>query len=604
MRKIVVAVICIGIAVLKHSPQGVSADGSKQDNIDIYILVDESASLSASDIKREQEAVEGIIGLELLKKRGIQVGIVPFSSGSGSPRKLEGCKLIPIDDGNDRILKDCAKTIQRQFNESGNTDFAAAFEYVSELVRVSNDPTRTSSIILMTDGIYDPDGDDKLSEEEAKKLADALDGLNKSNISIWSLGFGAADETKLKEYSQKASPRINTNCDDVKPNARIVELADLTFQLQAIAGEATCITVDPPQLIPSERFIHPLISTVIVKVVTSDGREPTLITTSGGDPCSDSWIEFVDGVFQCLASPSASDTDYWTVTEPLGSRASWQLLGDVVINFDQCPAPTILTLARADGGNINFAGATLWPEVQFDLTDKVGDVVSSLGVKVADKSSVNLDEINSKLKSSDKKYTLRASLQTTKGVPRLNAKPATCRLDTPVPATTTTSSTTTTTAPPPPCTPGIDCPPPPPPWALIIFLSLLPLIGIFAYKYWKKSRNFPEGTVFEQQSPLVANSWINQQDISGTHIFALNIGSGDMLSIEPYGTEASYIVRYKGDQVQIEFGGIDDDENKSKNSTKLEPFGLPIRLEKPSNDGFITIRIVKPSDDEDGAGDF
>lgn len=607
MRRFLVALICAGVGATMCFVDVVRADAVQKDDIDIYILVDESSSLSFSDIKREQEAVKGIVSLDLLKKRGIRVGVIPFSSGPSSPRRLENCELVPIDDGNDRVLKDCAKYIRPQFSEAGNTDFAAAFKFVAKIVASSNSSSRTSSIILLTDGIYDPDGDEKSSVEEKESLDTALAVLKESNVSIWSLGFGSANKTKLDEYSDMASPRINSNCDDVKPNARIVEPEDLIFQLQAIAAEATCTIIDEPKFTPSERFIHPLISTVIIKVNTVDGKEPLLTTEFGGSPCSNAWVNPSDSdlVFQCVVSPKANDSGFWTVVASTGSKATWQLVGDLVIKFDQCPLPTSLSLARADGDKINFAGATLWPVIEFDLIDEAGEAVRLLGSKIADADPVDISEIGSKLAPGDKKYTLRAAVKTTEGIPRLNAISASCVLSTP-PTTTTSTTSTTSTIPPTPCTPGVDCTCEergdcPPPWVLIILTTLGLIAAVFGFRFWKKSRIFPEGTVLEQQSPLVANSWINEQNISGLRKFALVIGSGDMLSVESYGGEAQYLLSHAGDQVRIQIEGGDGDSEKE---IKLEPFGLPIRIEKPTRDGFITFRIVVPSNEDENNDDF
>ena len=605
MRKFLVALICAAVGATLCTLDVARADAVQKDDIDIYILVDESSSLSFSDIKREQEAVEGIVSLDLLKKRGIRVGIIPFSSGPSSPRRLENCELVPIDDGNDRVLKDCARYIRRQFGEAGNTDFAAAFKFVAKIVALSNGSSRTSSIILLTDGNYDPDGDLKSSVEERESLDTSLAVLKESNVSIWSLGFGSANQANLDEYSNMASPRINSNCDDVKPNARIVEPEDLIFQLQAIAAEATCTVVDPPTSTPSERFIHPLISTVIIKVNTVDGKEPLLLTEFDGSPCSNAWVNPSDSdlVFQCVVSPKASDSGFWKVTASSGSKATWQLVGDLTIKFDQCPSATSLSLARADGDKINFAGATLWPEIEFDLIDEAGEVVRLLGSEIANADPVDISETTSKLTAGDENYTLRAAVKTTEGIPRLNAISASCVLSTPPTTTTSTTSTTSTIPPPPPCTPGVDCTCEergdcPPPW-LWIFLTTFGLIASgFSFRFWKKSRVFPEGTVLEQQSPLVANSWINEQDISGLRKFALIIGSGDTLLVESYGGGAQYLLSRAGDQVRIQIEGDNEKE------FKLEPFGLPIRLEKPTKDGFVAFRIVIPSNEDENQDNF
>ncbi len=123
----------------------------------------------------------------------------------------------------------------------------------------------------------------------------------------------------------------------------------------------------------------------------------------------------------------------------------------------------------------------------------------------------------------------------------------------------------------------------------------------FGLRFWKNSRIFPEGTVLQQQSPVVVNSWINEQDISGLRKFALAIGSGDLLTVESYGVEAQYLLSYAGDQVRIE---IERGEGDSEKEIKLEPFGLPVRLEKPTNDGFVVFRIVIPSNEDEDQDDF
>ena len=102
----------------------------------------------------------------------------------------------------------------------------------------------------------------------------------------------------------------------------------------------------------------------------------------------------------------------------------------------------------------------------------------------------------------------------------------------------------------------------------------------------------------EQQSPLVANSWINEQDISGLRKFALIIGSGDTLLVESYGGGAQYLLSRAGDQVRIQIEGDNEKE------FKLEPFGLPIRLEKPTKDGFVAFRIVIPSNEDENQDNF
>ena len=240
---VIVAVLVLGFSCFVGVVSTVQADAISSDNIDIYVLVDESSSLSERDIQLEREAVEGIVSLQTIKKRGIRVGIVPFSSGPSSPRRLAGCELLPVDDGNDLVLAECARRIRRQFGEAGNTDFATAFSDVADRVESSGDEGRLPVIVLLTDGIFDPDGDQVTSADELTALDASIARLKDHEISIWGLGFGNANITALESYSL-ATSKPRGNC-DTEANSRIVEKSNLAIQLKVIIGEATCTDVTP-----------------------------------------------------------------------------------------------------------------------------------------------------------------------------------------------------------------------------------------------------------------------------------------------------------------------------------------------------------------------
>jgi hypothetical protein len=588
------------------TPPQALADDVTSDNIDIYVLVDESSSLSERDIQLEREAVQGIVSLQTIKKRGIRVGVVPFSSGVNSPRSLKGCSLLPVDDGNDLILADCARQIRRQFNESGNTDFANAFSYVADIVEEVADDGREPVIILLTDGIYDPDGDRITSDVEDTKLTESLMKLKNQKIPIWALGFGNADLAALDRYARETRQE-GGNC-EAEANARIAETASLAIQLKVIVGEATCIDVTLPEYTPSKRFVHPLIDTVVVTVVTRDMTKPTVSGPKENDLCPSGFTEISPSTFQCVVAEDGSNAGEWTVDAGPGSLASWEFFGNVLVDFDSCPSPTSLRMSRVDGNPIDFKSAVLWPQFQVTLNDNV------LGQVQANQASIELESTVGSLPKQGVLKIQTESGEKQTGLPRLNIRPSSCDLGTePPPTTTTTTPPTTTippttTVPPLPCDVTNTCPPPPRPWWLFILTILLATGGSFAFLRWRRGRKFPPGTTITQRSPVNERAWIDPvgevgSDISNLQKFVVVVDRmSKKVSVNSYGGQCDYVISTVGGQIVIESGAVEEastsDEEDSATSSReklparVEPFGLPIALEPG-----VVIRIERPETD-------
>ncbi|NDA80385.1 MAG: VWA domain-containing protein [Actinobacteria bacterium] len=570
------------------------ADSVSRDNIDIYVLVDESTSLSQKDVQLEREAVQSIVSLQTIKKRGIRVGVVPFSSGKSSPRAIEGCDLVPVDDGNDLLLVECAKKITRQFSDAGNTDFAGAFNFVADAVGDSNEKDRVPVIILLTDGIYDPDGNEITSDEEVKSLDDAIARLSELKIPIWALGFGQANLEALTRYSE-ATRRESLNC-DADANARTVETDSIAIQLKVIVGEATCSDVSAPEPIPSKRFVHPLIDTVVVTVSTKNSDPPTLTSPTGESLCANDFREISERVFQCTVSEDGKDPGIWTVDAAAGSLVTWEFFGNVLLDFDSCPEPTGIRLSRIDGNPVQFDSADLWPSVEVSLDgSRKGDLI--LDAEVVSLGSVISNVPNSGILTAEAITGSRRN-----GLPRLNVKIASCDLAAPPAPSTTVPPTTTIPAPPPPSCEELDnCPPPLWPW---IVLAVLSIAGGFLALRWRRSRIFPAGTILTQKSPVNERAWIEPagelgSDIGETKRVAIVVDrASKKISANNYGGACDYVISVSRGQVLINSSQESADEEDqdsavTQTSSRIEPFGIDIELEQG-----VVIRVERPDSDE------
>jgi len=588
-----VAAAISSLAFFSSSPL-VMADKESSDNIDIYILVDESSSLSQGDIDLERKAVEDSVGLSSILKRNIRVGVIPFSSGVGSPRKLGRCELIAIDDSNSELLKECAKKIKRQFNEQGNTDFASAFNSIADRVKQSADKDRIPVIILLTDGIYDPDGDQESSTTEKDNLNSALDRLKEAKVPIWALGFGLANLEALSLYSE-VTRQENGNC-NAQSNARLVEKEALAIQMQVIVGEATCSDITPKS-VPSTRFIHPLIDEVSVTYFVKDNIIPTLTAPKNKVPCLDNFREISKNVYQCTVETDGTDVGLWVADAGKGATVVWEIGGTVLLKVDSCPKPTNLLMSRLDGKVIDFKSAQLWPQVEITIDKKFYNVVTADSSEVLLTSGSGQIPVSGILEVSGKKG------QNSDGLPIMKIVPSKCDLGTEPPPETTVPPTTTTTNPPPTCEELGNCPPLRWPWLL---LAISVMAGAFIFRIWRRSLRFPMGTVVAQQSPANLKAWIDPagelgSEIGGLTKVALSVDrNSKKVSIDEYGAACDYVISVSGDQIAIESVLLDDeigDEGSSKKQKKnskeprFVPFGLPFVLE-PS----VIIRIERPDD--------
>lgn len=231
-----------GSLLLMFPITGVSAgEEDSPDKVDILVAVDESASLSSAAVRAEVDAVKTIINLPEMSADGLRVGVLPFSSGRESPRIVEDCALEEISEDSIAALTKCANQITRQKRRgSSDTDFAATIVKAVDLFKSDKNGNSSKVLVLMTDGKYDPNGDQMTSPSEQKSLDDALLYAKKNKVFLWALGFGQADIPTLNKYvADAADPELAAKC-PASPVALPGTDENLSEQMRGIILLATC----------------------------------------------------------------------------------------------------------------------------------------------------------------------------------------------------------------------------------------------------------------------------------------------------------------------------------------------------------------------------
>ena len=366
---------------------GVSAGEDKSpDNVDILVAVDESASLSSAAVRAEVDAVKTIINLPEMSADGLRVGVLPFSSGKDSPRIIEDCALEEISDDSIEALTKCANQITRQKRRgSSDTDFAATIVKAVDLFKSDKNSNSSKVLVLMTDGKYDPNGDQMTSPSEQKSLDDALLYAKKNKVFLWALGFGQADIPTLNKYvADAADPELAAKC-PASPVALPGTAENLSEQIQNIILLATCTGGTGGNPNPEFKFaVSPLLSRINFELTNPSGpvnlNTVSVLRPDGSEACNNAsvvanrWIctERLDGQSGGTWTARSNDTSQ----KNLQFRATWNGSIDIVVNgcFVEPgeESKPVITLTRADGKPIDFDvdDDVAWPKVSVVATSK------------------------------------------------------------------------------------------------------------------------------------------------------------------------------------------------------------------------------------------
>ena len=131
-------------------------------------------------------------------------------------------------------------------------------------------------------------------------------------------------------------------------------------------------------------------------------------------------------------------------------------------------------------------------------------------------------------------------------------------------------------------------------------MLILLLVGSacgYAFLYWSRSKKFPQGTIVKQESPVKPGLFIDvdNSDIGGMKRVSLIRGGASLISVEPYGKHAEYVLSSDGDEIKIEYNPDLDSDDKSQIQVTSYPYGIAFNLK-----GFATILVEKPvSEDEE-----
>jgi len=238
------AALGVAAAVPPAGP-AVAQDDAHLPALQVVVLVDESGSLSDTDVVKEKEAARTIAFSVLAPES--QVSVIGFGSADGpgqSPVDVV-CKPTVLDDQQSRdALGKCVEALHRRAGDEGNdTDHAAALQQALSIAR-SDGPDR-KVVFLLTDGKLDVsnspaygDTPQRRNTAAAGDVRQTLTALSKEKAQVWPLGFGAVDRSALSGFAAGLS------CTEAasNPQARVVSSSNqLTAAVADAFSSASCV---------------------------------------------------------------------------------------------------------------------------------------------------------------------------------------------------------------------------------------------------------------------------------------------------------------------------------------------------------------------------
>ena len=573
--------------------------------LDLVILVDESSSLTNSDVQAEIRAVISLIARrELSREDGntrvaTRVAIAGF--GSGSAAVDEKCEPTLITIENVQDLAVCAEKVRRRNSTGQHTDFAKAFEYASTVFEASDSRGSDRVVILLTDGKYDPDGkrgSSGLTAENIRTLNESTASLREKNVQIWPLGFGQVEEDELNELARSGAP---TQCPTGRnPYAIVADDTTLETYLLEILGATLCIKPGKPEPLPFDFLVHPFVNDAVLTVrdVTEDPK--ILVEANKKLLCVGEWKLADDGSRSCTVEVLGTDVGIWEITAETGTVETSQS-GRVDLRISECKDSSAnVSVSRIDDTEIqwNLGNGLEFPRaIVVDTANRkeVGSIVLT-----SDNNQVTLSN------SGPTPKELEVALASGQGdFVWLTASRDSCAVG---PLTPDTSQVSPSSVP--PITDagddggsgsgGL-------PWLLIfLLLTLLILLGWYLLR---RSRNgkFPSGAEFQQrnvaQNP--AAKWNTRADLSGLREVFLSLDRNGWL-IEASKEDANLIVRrlrssVEGDfiVVQVPRGAGQGEAEEGTQASHAYNFPDDLGSGIAYRDTFIRVVVPEQLEDED-----
>lgn len=561
------------------------------------ILVDESTSLSSGDVEQEQLAVANIIALPQLLDQRIRVLVLPFSSGSNSPRLVTGCEFTELTpEGQDYLLKYCPAQIRRERRDdgpdaAGNTDFSKAIDVAVQKLREEGSASRRKAILLLTDGRYDPDGNQSVATEEDAALNAALDRARVGEVSIWPLGFGDAFSIDFESLRRYASNGYQGQGRCPKPEAALSAPDQLAAQIYGIISAVACIDVQPPKPTPSTFDVHPLVDQISA-VVLGSTDEPTMKDSSGNVVCAGKW-ENRSGVYSCQLSIDGSRPGEWMVIGSSNSQIVWVASGEIVVSLEACDSRPTLGMKRRDNNPINWKGDYSWPTIEVsEFTESRESTRRSYEVEFSKESLVlELDEQTQKVVAE----LVPASDEELKGISLVER--AECEISSA--AIETTTSSPENTVPLEPSNTGDNGENNEPeddptdfPWIRIAFLVFTMAIAGFGIRRLLNARKFPRGSELKQR--MTSGKWILLDiQLDGSRRVGIKLGSPGQAAreISVADPDVDVILTYHGKELRVSTPKESGDEKGAED--RIEALNYPFRVQE------FEFRVDVPEEEQD-----
>ena len=341
-------------------------------SLDLVILVDESASLTSSDVRDEVQAVASLVARRELSGNKLTVRIAIAGFGSGENAVDEKCPLQFVTTDNVADFIRCADQVSRRSSSGQHTDFAKAFEYASSVFNSKSEKEAGRAVILLTDGKYDPFGKLKsagLTAADAAALESATTSLRKDGAQIWPLGFGQVSESELNDLAKSGAP---SRCQAGRqPYAIIAQGTSLGDYLLEILGAIICVGPEGPKPTPHSFDVHPLVNEVLLTVRSSSTSvEPKVtVLASNKELCQGAWKKANDDSLSCVVAVSGADTGMWLITTNVNdSTVETSQKGRIDLRFDECnESGAVVNVARIDQTLIKWVtdGKPEFPNAEF-----------------------------------------------------------------------------------------------------------------------------------------------------------------------------------------------------------------------------------------------
>ena len=343
--------------------------------LDLVILVDESASLTSSDVRDEVRAVQSLVARRELSGSDLTVRIAIAGFGSGENAVDEKCPLQVVSTANVADFVRCAEQVSRRSSSGQHTDFAKAFDYASSVFNSKSEPSVGRAVILLTDGKYDPFGKLKtvgLTAADASELESATTSLREDGAQIWPLGFGQVSEDELNDLAKNGSSSL---CQAGRqPYAIIDQGASLGDYLLEILGGIICTRAGAVTELPYDLPVHPLVNEVTLTVRSTSVDPKVIVKASEKELCQGDWKKANDGSLSCVVTVSGEDTGIWTITTTdSGTGVNKPTVeasqkGRIDLRFDKCDeSGAVVNVARIDQTLINWVadGNPEFPNAEF-----------------------------------------------------------------------------------------------------------------------------------------------------------------------------------------------------------------------------------------------